>query len=405
MGMQPTGYWPVAAPLPQPQPVAWPIGSVPWGYTNPPAVPPILEAPCEFHPPAPHRAFFSVKRRVSPRLYAFGVVIGLPALAALLAYMISAAAGYQIPKGDVPVWVIVEVIGLVAIVGTFAYAAAQGRQRRADGWKDYAGPSPLITMGALVALVLVLQIPLELALKSANVDLQSAPATLAITLVYLAGYVSLVYLLAVRPKALSWRDIAFPKRLAPSTDDWGGSEPLLQGRPVQRLAAARSRFSGRLGDFLIPVVMAVPLMIASNIAGLGLLFVLGLKTTDINPEAATPLDAVSRLMLLIAVAVVAPVGEEIFFRGFSANSWGRSMSRNSAILRASLFFAFVHVMNTPSSDIGLFWRVALFNFGARVPVAFALTWLYMRRRSIVASGTLHASYNGLITLITFIAVP
>ena len=79
------------------------------------------------------------------------------------------------------------------------------------------------------------------------------------------------------------------------------------------------------------------------------------------------------------------------------------MSRNSAILRASLFFAFVHVMNTPSSDIGLSWRVALFNFGARVPVAFALTWLYMRRRSILASGTLHAGYNGLITLIGFIA--
>ena len=58
-------------------------------------------------------------------------------------------------------------------------------------------------------------------------------------------------------------------------------------------------------------------------------------------------------------------------------------------------------MNTATTDVGVFWRVALFNFGARIPVAFALTWLYMRRRSILASGALHAAYNGMITLISF----
>jgi membrane protease YdiL (CAAX protease family) len=104
------------------------------------------------------------------------------------------------------------------------------------------------------------------------------------------------------------------------------------------------------------------------------------------------------------VAVIAPAGEEVFFRGFTTNAWGRSIGRNSAILRASLFFAFIHILNTvgASTDASVSWRVALFNFGARVPVAFALTWLYMRRRSILASGTLHAAYNGLITLISFL---
>jgi membrane protease YdiL (CAAX protease family) len=65
-----------------------------------------------------------------------------------------------------------------------------------------------------------------------------------------------------------------------------------------------------------------------------------------------------------------------------------------------LFFAFIHVMNTSTPDLAMFWRVALFNFGARIPVAFVLTWLYMRRRSILASGMLHAGYNGLITLLS-----
>ena len=69
-------------------------------------------------------------------------------------------------------------------------------------------------------------------------------------------------------------------------------------------------------------------------------------------------------------------------------------------MRSSLFFAFIHVLNTSTTDPALFWRIALFNFGARIPVAFVLTWLYMRRRSILASGMLHASYNGLITLLS-----
>jgi membrane protease YdiL (CAAX protease family) len=49
------------------------------------------------------------------------------------------------------------------------------------------------------------------------------------------------------------------------------------------------------------------------------------------------------------------------------------------------------------------WRAAIFDFGARVPVAIALTWLYVRRRSILASGTLHAGYNGAMTLVSFLA--
>jgi membrane protease YdiL (CAAX protease family) len=59
-------------------------------------------------------------------------------------------------------------------------------------------------------------------------------------------------------------------------------------------------------------------------------------------------------------------------------------------------------MNTATTDAAVSWRVAIFNFGARLPVAIALTWIYMRRRSILASGTLHAGYNGLITLISYL---
>jgi membrane protease YdiL (CAAX protease family) len=404
-GWQPPAYWPAAPQAFAPPAAAWPTGSVPWGYTNPPAVPPVLEQPGKFHPPVPKRRNLSLTGRASPRLYALGMLVGLPAFAALLAYMAAAMAGFKLSDIISPAWPILEVVCIAAAIGLIGLALAQGRQRRADGWQDYAGPSPALTVAAFLALVTALQLPLAIALKALAVDSNSGPATLSITLLYLGGYFGLVYLLTVRPGAMSWGDITRPKRLAPSPDDWGGSEPLLEGRrrPVAALANARARFSGsRVGDILVPLAMVVPLMLASNMMALGMMMLFGLKASDITGGEVIPVDVLSRILLFIAVAVIAPLGEELFFRGFVTNAWARSLSRNSTFLRASLIFAFIHVINTPTSDPGTFWRVALFNFGARVPVAFALTWVYMRRRSMLASGTLHAGYNGLITLISFL---
>jgi membrane protease YdiL (CAAX protease family) len=336
-----------------------------------------------------------------------GLAAGLPAIALLLLYLVARTAGFKLGLGPVLSWLAIETVSAVAGLGLIGWAVAQARQRRADNWHDYNGPSPWLTAGAFVAVTTALELPLEVGLDALHVDLDSAFATLLALLVYLATYFGLVHFLAVRSGALTWRDIAHPRRLAPSSDDWGGSEPILSPRRgwVATVGSLRSRVSGgRIGNILIPLAMVVPLMIASNVLSMAMLLVLGLRATDISPRQVTPMDGISMLLTFVTVAVVAPIGEEVFFRGFATNAWGRSLSRNSTILRASLFFAFFHVMNTVgvSTDASLSWRIALFNFGARVPVALALTWLYMRRRSIFASGTLHAGYNGLITIIAFL---
>jgi membrane protease YdiL (CAAX protease family) len=386
------GGWPF-------DPAAWPLGQVPWGYTNPPAVPPVLEPPGSFHPPVSQRPALSLNGRISPRLYALGLIVGLPAIAVLILCMIGVTAGFRAP------WLVVEIAGILASGGLIALAVAQGRQRRADGWHDFAGPSPWLVFGALLGSITALEIPLAFALRSVDVDLESVPATLLVLLLYLFMYVGLVHFLVVRSGALTWRDIARPKRLAPSSDGWAGPEPHVAWarERASGIASRRSRVSGgRIGDILIPLAMVLPLMIAANLAAQAMLLVLGLSTSDLGSDTPTPVDGLGRLLMFVAIAALVPLGEEIFFRGYATNAWGRSLSRNSTILRASLFFAFVHVMNTASTDASISWRVAIFNIGARVPVAFALTWLYMRRRSILASGTLHAGYNGLITLISFL---
>lgn len=402
--------WPQPRPWPQPWPwagpqVAWPLGEVPWGYKNPPALPPVLEAPGRFHPPVSRRPVLSLKGRQAPRLYSIGLAVGLPAIALLLAYLVAIAGGFKLAAGPVAPWLIVEGVCIAAAAGLICWAVAQGRQRRTDGWRDYNGPSPFLMAATFLALITACELPLGLALKALQVDVQSPPATLLVLLLYLASYFGLVHFLAVRTGALTWHDIASPRSLAPSTDDWGGSEPARGWTRAWGIAISelKTRISGgRIADLLVGLAVVLPLIVASNLFAAGMLLVLGLKPSDLAQDQVVSRDLLSFLLTLIAVAVVAPIGEEVFFRGFATNAWGRSLSHNSAILRSSLFFAFIHIMNTATTSASLSWRVAIFNFAARVPVAFALTWLYMRRRSILASGTLHAGYNGLITIFSFL---
>jgi len=347
-----------------------------------------------------------LKGRRSPRLYGLGLALGLPGIAALILYMIGVRAGFELETGPLAPWLIVETVSIAAAVGMIGSAVAQARQRRVDGWQDYNGPSPLLTLGALLALVTALELPLEVVLKSMSVDLESASATLAVVLVYLGAYVSLVHFLSVRTGAMTWHDVVSPARLAPSSDDWTGPGPAPGWRPnwAGAIGSWRSQVSGsRMGNVLVPLAMVLHLLIVSYMASALLMVGLGLHASDISPEIPTPLGNVDRLLTIVAVAIVAPIGEEIFFRGYVTNAWARSVSRNSAILRASLLFALVHVANVTTTVGSVSWRVALFDFGARIPVAIALTWLYMRRRSIIASATLHAGYNGAITLIAFLA--
>jgi membrane protease YdiL (CAAX protease family) len=378
---------------------------VPWGYANPPAVTPVLEPPGNFHPPV-QRPILSLKGRASPRLYVLGICVGLPAIVALLLYLVAAAAGFKLSTEPVPRWLVLEGVCVAAALGLIGWGFAQAHQRRADGWLDYVGPSPVLMLGALLATVTALEMPLKAGLDGLGVDVESGLANLLLVTVFLATYIGLVQLVAVRSRALTWRDIARPGRLAPSSDDWSAVAPIpgWTRRAGETIASWRSRISGsRLGDLLIPLAMTLPLIIATNLLSAAMLLVLDLHASDVASfRTSATVSDLDRVFLFIAVAILTPIGEETFFRGFATNAWGRSMSRGSTIIRGSLFFAFVHVLNTSTTDPGLFWRIALLNFGARVPVAFALTWLYMRRRSILASGTLHACYNGLLVLIAFL---
>ena len=49
--------------------------------------------------------------------------------------------------------------------------------------------------------------------------------------------------------------------------------------------------------------------------------------------------------MVLGAAVVAPIAEEIFFRGFALSAWQRDLGPRPALVRSALFFALVHIAN------------------------------------------------------------
>jgi membrane protease YdiL (CAAX protease family) len=391
-------YPPVAA-------AAWPPGFVPWGYVLAPPVAPVLEPPGSFHP-VWRRSFLSLRSRASSRLYLLGLILGVPGLAALLVLWIGARVGLSLRGTPIPALLLVEAVSIVAAVGLSGAALAQAHQRRADGWKDYAGPAPLLAGGALLALIACLSLPLEYGLSAAGIRPGVASSTLLQVLLYLVIYVCVVHVLVVKTGALTWRDIVRPQRLAPGQDEWTAAPKTPEsvdawGRPVR---GWRSRVTGgSVGDVLWALALLLPLFFVSALLSALLSVALGVHGSDLTSPVTTTVTNVDRLIAILTVAILVPIGEEIFYRGFATNAWGRSLSRNSVMLRAAFFFAAVHIINVTSTDAGLSLKAALFNMTVRIPIAIALTWIYMRRRSLVASATLHGSYNGLIVALGILA--
>ena len=107
------------------------------------------------------------------------------------------------------------------------------------------------------------------------------------------------------------------------------------------------------------------------------------------------------LAVVLAAVVVAPIGEEAFFRGFALTAWLRDLGERSALIRSALFFAIVHILNirvaaADQASQGL--GQALLQFAVILPLGLALGWLFLRR-GIVASIAGHMTYNGFLLVL------
>jgi membrane protease YdiL (CAAX protease family) len=133
------------------------------------------------------------------------------------------------------------------------------------------------------------------------------------------------------------------------------------------------------------VLVALPAWIAAQL--LAVITARLLEPFGLRPEggvADAAIGLVDPLVLAIALVVVAPVAEEIFFRGIVLNAWLREFGVRRAIIGSALLFALIHG--------SIFVIPAIFALG------IGLALLYIRTGSLPASMAMHATFNG-ITLV------
>jgi membrane protease YdiL (CAAX protease family) len=186
------------------------------------------------------------------------------------------------------------------------------------------------------------------------------------------AYVVAVHFLVVRTGALSWSQMS----------GMSGAVTL------QRL----------LYDIGFAALITLPVVFGALIFGSLIGLLLQVEAPQQVPLARTSVEA---LAVALGAAVVAPVGEELFFRGFALSAWQRDLGVRAALIRSSVFFAIVHIANVDALTFGEGVRQALLSLAVIAPIGFLLGWLF-QQRGIVASIAGHVTYNATLILLLFL---
>ncbi|HYO42259.1 MAG TPA: type II CAAX endopeptidase family protein [Candidatus Limnocylindrales bacterium] len=307
---------------------------------------------------APRPGLFSLEGRAVPALYLVGWVASLLGGGVLF---ISFAATVPGASG----WLFLVGTALLG-VGLIAVAGSQAIERGRRPELAYRGPSPVLAFLVVVCLTFVALIAILAPLSALGLDARSPVATTLNLLITTALYLGVIRLLVVGPGSLSWRDMG-----------------------VVRPGATQ------LVDLVVGAAFALPVLVVTIALGLVLSRFLA-PAPPVLPESS---DIGGLLANLLSAAILAPVGEEIFFRGFATTAWARSSGARSAIVRGALFFAVAHVVTLVDASFAEGAQRALYSFVALLPVSVALGWLFLARRSLYAAIGLHAAFNGIQVLL------
>jgi len=358
--------------------------------------------------PRPGSTTFSLEGRVAPGLYLVGWLASVMGLAILTVAILAGPGGLTglaLTLGSL----------LLLSVGLVAACGSQGLQRRAEAdrrrgperpdietaaveraapaipeapWATataavpadalgiprtvptpgYLGPSPFLVFAASLPITVLATVAILGPASAAGLDTNSPLAALISVVLTAVVNIGLVQLLVVSTGALTWTEMGLP-----------------------RVALPRA-----VSDGLAGAALALPVIVVTAVLG-------GLLVTLIGtapPSPLPPAGGTSGFVInFVAATFIAPIGEETFYRAFATTAWVRAMPAWAAIVRGALFFAFVHVLTVGGTDFGDAARQAFIAFAVRLPVALALGWVFVRRRSLYASIGLHATYNGLLLIV------
>lgn len=334
--------------------------------TERPAVAADGATPADASPARPGAGTFTIDGRAAPALFVVGwlaTVLGLGILA------IGVLSG---PGGAATV---LSLAGLVLTsVGLVAGAGSQGieRRARARARAAYRGPSPVLVFAASVPISLLAIVVLTVPISLVGLAVDGPVGRFASVAAQAVIYIGLVRLLVVDAGALSWAAMG-----------------------LRRPDAAAIRELGRGAAWALPVIAAtLPLAVLLRLL------------LPVMPQSPLPPtgETAGFLIQLVAGAVIAPVGEEILFRGLATTAWVRSHGVRRGLIRGALFFAVVHVLTISGSSASEAASLALVGFATRIPVALALGWLFVRSGSIWVPIGLHATFNAILLILGEVAL-
>jgi membrane protease YdiL (CAAX protease family) len=323
---------------------------------SPPATPP--------PEPRPGASTFTIEGRAAPALFVVGWLASLLGLAVVVsgAFAGSTVLVYLVGPGLLS-------LGLIAASGNQAF------ERRARG-ASYAGPSPILVFAATVAVTYfvgsILGLLLDAIVTATGARVWPPVGQLIAGLLTALIFVGVIRLTVVGTRALSWAEMGI--------------------RRFDRQAAS---------DLVAGASLALPVIGVTLLVGAILVGIFGV----ISPSPLPPTGELSGLLLqLVAGAIIAPVAEELLFRGFAVTAWQRSIGANRAIFRATHLFALAHVVGIEATDFRQAIGLIAVGAGTRLPVAWVLGWIFVRRGSIWAPIGLHATFNGVLLILAHLAI-
>jgi membrane protease YdiL (CAAX protease family) len=302
--------------------------------------------------------------REAPALYVIGLLAIVLGASALVVGIAGAGVGLAI-------------VALVLIgVGGIALSGASALQRRVDtpvaGWR---GPGPLAIFWTTIPWALLAQLLVAALVSSvgAAAALTTPLGTLALAAASNLATVLIIGLVVVGSGAVRWRDLVLATPAA---------SPSTLPQPDRR--------GGLAGDLFWGVALALPILTAAGLFATLVMNGTGLSAPVVLPPAMSGVDLAANVL---TAGLIAPIGEELLYRGVIAQAWARQSSARRAILFSAIVFAFAHTLTVGGTSVGDALSVAAVAFVVRLPLGIALGWLWIRRRSIVATIALHAAYN------------
>jgi hypothetical protein len=254
----------------------------------------------------------------------------------------------------------------IALAGAVVFSAGlvyigirQIRVRRYLAPERYRGPSVLVLVGLVLVIAAVLTAPFAddaaaLVLGDGDLTFLGALALLTSTQI---GLLLVSWLFVFRPNALA-------------------GLPALPGRDPG--GAIRAGFGWGVVAWVGAGLVSYAVYVVFDAIGL-----------DTDPRAAEQaLALIDPWLAVLAIVGLAPIAEELFFRGVVFNAFLREGGRRWAFIGSSALFAAIH--------LSLVAFIPIFLLG------LALAWVYDRTNNVLAPIAMHVVVNGASVVIALL---